>query len=190
MGESGREGDGTQCVRVEEEGREGWGGIGERNIYNIILIEYIMFLQSASEVRIQVVMPTPSSNLPPVLETPSALLPVDIIYLAVGDVMLYNFTIYDPNSILGIGLNPVVPLPNGAWLDGDGPQMTGARSAMGTFYWEPMESQIGSHVICFVSQDGYRLPSTPLCLRVVILDLELGYEVRYLLHYSDNSQLN
>ena len=91
--------------------------------------------------------------------------------------MLYNFSIYDQNSILGIGLSPVVPLPDGAWLDSDGPLMTGAKSATGTFYWEPMESQIGDHVICFVSQDGYKLMSTPLCLTVVILELDLGYEV-------------
>ena len=57
--------------------------------------------------------------------------------------------------------------------------MTGAKSAVGTFYWEPMESQIGDHVICFVSQDGYRLSSTPLCLTVVVGELSTGYEVCY-----------
>ena len=136
-----------------------------------------LFLQAASELRIRVVTPIPASNQPPTFNTPSPLLPVDIFYITVGDVVAYNFSIYDPNSILGISLSPVVPLPEGTWLEGDGPLMTGAKSAMGMFYWEPMESQIGDHVICFVSQDGYRLSSTPLCLTVVILELDLGYEV-------------
>lgn len=117
------------------------------------------------------------SNQPPIFITPSPLLPVDTLYVAVGDVVAYNFSIYDPNSILGISLSPVVPLPEGAWLDDDNPLMTGAKSAMGMFYWEPMENQIGDHLICFVSRDGYRLASTPLCLTVVILELNLNYEV-------------
>ena len=146
-------------------------------------------LQAASELRIQVVTPNPLSNLPPLFITPLKLLPVDIVYVTVGDVMLYNFTIHDPNTILGISLSPVVYLPDGAWLDSDGPLMTGAKSAMGSFYWEPMESQIGDHIICFVSQDGYRLSSTPLCLRVVILELHLGYEVSIYVFDSLKSML-
>ena len=136
-----------------------------------------MYLQAASELRIQVVTPSPASNRPPVFTTSSSLLPVDVIYAAIGDVMSYNFTIYDPDSILGINLDSVhvVPLPEGAWL-GD-PLMTGAKSFMGTFYWEPMESQIGDHVVCFVTKDGYGLRSTPLCLTVVVLELDVGYEV-------------
>lgn len=123
------------------------------------------------------VSPSPASNQPPVFVTPSPLLPIDPFYVTVGDVVSYNFSIYDPNSILGISLSPVIPLPGGAWLDEDSPLMTGARSAMGMFYWEPMESQIGDHVICFVSRDGYRLASTPLCLTVVVVELDLSYEV-------------
>lgn len=152
-------------------------GRSKERLQIILNPQFIKILQAASELHIQVVTPSPSSNLPPVFITPSNLLPVDIIYFTVGDVMLYNFSIIDPNSILGISLSPVVPLPDGAWLDSDGPLMTGARSAIGAFYWEPMESQIGDHVICFVSQDGYRLSSVPLCLRVVVLELDLGYEV-------------
>ena len=132
--------------------------------------------------RIQVVLPSPASNQPPVFITPSPLLPIDPFYVTVGDVVSYNFSIYDPNSILGISLSPVIPLPEGAWLDEDRPLMTGAKSATGMFYWEPMESQIGDHVICFVSRDGYRLSSAPLCLTVVVVELDLNYEVSKSVH--------
>ena len=127
------------------------------------------------------VSPSPASNQPPVFIIPSPFLPIDPLYVTIGDVASYNFSIYDPNSILGISLSPVVPLPEGAWLDGDGPLMTGAKSAMGMFYWEPMETQIGDHVVCFVSRDGYQLASTPLCLTVVVVELDLNYEVSTLL---------
>ena len=40
------------------------------------------------------------------------------------------------------------------------------------------ERERESHVICFVSRDGYRLASTPLCLTVVVIELDLSYEVR------------
>ena len=84
-------------------------------------------IQVASELFIQV----PSSILsnPPTLPTPTPLLPTDTLYTAPGNLLTYNLTVRDADSILGVGLTSVLPLPEGAWL-GD-LQLTGAYT--GTF---------------------------------------------------------
>ena len=48
--------------------------------------------------------------------TPTPLLPIDTLYIAPGDLLTYNLTIRDADSILGVGLTSVLPLPEGAWL--------------------------------------------------------------------------
>ena len=71
-------------------------------------------IQVASELFIQV----PSSILsnPPTLPTPTPLLPTDTLYTAPGNLLTYNLTVRDADSILGVGLTSVLPLPEGAWL--------------------------------------------------------------------------
>lgn len=79
-------------------------------------------IQVASELFIQV--PSSILSTPPTLPTPTPLLPTDTIYTAPGNLLTYNLTIRDADSILGVGLTSVLPLPEGAWL-GD-LQLTGA----------------------------------------------------------------
>ena len=77
--------------------------------------------------------------------------------------------------MLGVSLEPVLPLPEGAWLNN--PMITGANTVMYQFQWEPTENVIGEHVVCFVSRDGHGMASTPTCLRIIVLESHV--EVRF-----------
>lgn len=94
-------------------------------------VMFLSSLQVASELLIRVPSTTPS--IPPTLPTPSPLLPTDTLYIASGDLLTHNLTIHDADSILGVRLRSVLPLPEGAWL-GD-LQFTGAYTGTSRRPW-------------------------------------------------------
>lgn len=113
-------------------------------------------------------MTTPSTYTPPVIVTPSTPLTPPTHYTTPGSTLSTNITVYDANSILGLRLDPILPLPEGAWLNRS--LIVGANSMIYEFQWEPTEEQVGEYLLCFVSRDGHGLSSTPGCLRVVIIE--------------------
>lgn len=119
----------------------------------------------ASEVQF-VVTPSLSSNSPPSLAMPLPLLPHDVSYTAPGSNLSINLTLTDPDTIMGVTLDPFL-LPMGAWIDG--PTMRGARTAEASINWEPTDDQRGTHILCFEVVDHTRTKSAPNCMVVVVI---------------------
>ncbi len=114
-------------------------------------------------------MTTSSIFSPPVIVTALSPLTPPTHYIAPGSTFSTNLTITDSNSILGLRLDSILPLPEGAWLNG--PIITGANSVVYEFLWEPVESQAGDYLPCFVSTDGHGMKSTPSCVRIVVMEM-------------------
>ncbi len=123
-------------------------------------------MQTSSEFLVRV--PTRSSYSPPTIVT-SFTPPTH--YIAPGYTLSTNFTVVDSDSILGVRLDPVLPLPEGARINRQ--IITGANSVVYEFLWEPTEDQIGEYILCFVSTDGYDLSSTPSCLSVIVTETDI-----------------
>ena len=70
------------------------------------------------------------SGSAPEIHTVHPLLPPDTLYVAIGNELSYNFSVWDGDSILGASLIPILPLPEGAWLDAN-LVFTGANSGEG-----------------------------------------------------------
>ena len=115
-----------------------------------------------------VTTPTPSTNAPPTILGPSPLpLPHDVIYASPESPASLNLTVSDPNTLLGMYLDPVTPLPPGARIEG--PMAWGQGSVEFRFLWEePSEDEVGSHILCFTARDSYQAKSPPTCLVVVV----------------------
>ena len=70
--------------------------------------------------------------------------------------------------MLGLRLDPLLPLPEGAWLSP--PIITGANTVVYMLLWEPIEEQIGEHLLCFTARDGHGLTSLASCLKVIVME--------------------
>ncbi len=108
------------------------------------------------------------ANTPPSLDllAISPLLPPDVTYASPDSFISLNLTLYDPDSMLGLSLAPVLPLPDGATIDQSG--LTTAR-----IQWQPSDAQLGAHILCFVASDFCQAKSLPACLVVMVMQ---GFE--------------